>query len=81
MTPHCKIYMKYFGYQIADDAVCELDGTRCQDVHHIHGRGKGRDIIENLMGLCRYHHTSAHNEYISKQELQEIHNKFMYENR
>lgn len=77
MTNHCKVYMKYFGYQIAEDIVCEVTGKPANDIHHIWGRGKDKDVIENLMALTREIHTDAHNEKISKQELQEIHNEFM----
>jgi hypothetical protein len=72
--------MKYFGYQIAEDAICEVcnNGTRVQDVHHIFGRiGKWLLAIEGLIGLCRFHHDQAHAEKITKQELSDIHLKFM----
>lgn len=62
MQVHTKVYMRYFGYQIAEDCTCEVydNGTILNDVHHIFGRGKGKDVIENLIGLCRMHHDQAH---------------------
>ena len=46
---------------------CELDpgGGRCQapmhDVHHIEGRlGPDPHRLDNLLGLCRWHHDLVH---------------------
>jgi hypothetical protein len=80
MKNHTKIYMKFFGYQIPEDARCEICRAPCQDIHHIHGRGKGMDVIENLAGLCRNHHDDCHNEVINKSTMQAIHDKFMENN-
>ena len=82
MKSYTRIYMKFFGYQIAEDIVCELcnNGTPAQDCHHIHGRGLHMDAIENLMALCRTCHTRAHNELIGKDELQAVHDEFMGKN-
>lgn len=79
MQPHTKIYMDYFGYTVADWIVCEIPGcgAQCVDVHHIHGRGKGKNIIEYLIGLCRRDHNKAHDNKFGKAELQAIHLKFM----
>lgn len=50
------------GYDETDWIPCEIYGCECEavDVHHIERRGMGgsktKDTIENLMGLCRYHH-------------------------
>ena len=87
MQKHTKIYMQYFGYQIPEDADCEkcwFDNPQIfvfiQDIHHIRGRGKGMDVIENLVGLCRKHHNDCHNEVIKKSEIQAVHDKFMKKN-
>jgi len=77
MQKHTKIYMEYFGYQIAEDVSCEFCNYPAVDIHHIHGRGIGKDIISNLMALCRTCHNRAHNELVSKSELQIIHDKFL----
>ena len=78
MTPHCRIYFDYFGYGEQDVILCEVCGAKAVDIHHIRGRGKGRDVIGNLMALCRLHHRAAHgleNTYLHKDVLQAIHNK------
>jgi hypothetical protein len=78
MQKHTKIYLDYFDYGEQDFIPCEVEpNLRAVDIHHIRGRGKGKDVIENLMGLSRKWHDRAHKELISKEELQEIHNKFM----
>lgn len=69
---HTLVYMKAFGYTIADFIPCEITGLRCNDVHHIYARGMGGDEreeelynrIENLMGLTR----EKHNEHGDKKE-------------
>lgn len=76
MQKHTKIYMQHFNYGIDDFIPCEACGAKAVDVHHINGRGKGKDNINNLMALCRKHHNLAHSE-ISKNEMQLIHNYFL----
>lgn len=77
---HTRIYMAHFGYQIPEDVVSEISGTRATDIHHIHGRGPGKDVIENLMALNRNEHDDCHMERIKKSEAQEIHNEFLKRN-
>lgn len=76
MTPHTKIYFDYFGYVNTEVVPCEACGSPAVDIHHIYGRGEGRDVITNLMALCRKHHDQAHSK-ISKSEMQLIHNFFL----
>ena len=76
MQKYIKIYMDYFDYKEQDFIPCEGCGSKSQDIHHINGRGKGKDIIENLMALCRKCHEKAHNG-ISKEAMQLIHNYFL----
>jgi predicted restriction endonuclease len=76
MTPHCKIYMNHFDYKVAEEIMCEACGNPAVDIHHIYGRGEGRDVITNLMALCRKHHEKAHST-ITKSEMQLIHNFFL----
>jgi 5-methylcytosine-specific restriction endonuclease McrA len=47
------------------------------DVHHIYGRGEGRDVITNLMAVCRKCHDKMHNGKVTKSEAQLIHNFFL----
>ena len=77
MKRHVKIYMRYFNFGEQDIIYCEKCHTKAVDIHHIHGRGKGKDIIENLMALCRDCHNMVHAGKISKVELQRIHNEFL----
>lgn len=77
MQPHVKIYMKHFGYGEQDFIPCEACQSKAVDIHHISGRGKGKDEINNLMALCRKHHTMAHDEKITNSELIYIHKSFL----
>lgn len=60
MQKHTKIYLKFFGYDTSDFIPCEICDARAQDIHHIKARGMGgskdKDVIENLMALCRVDH-------------------------
>jgi len=69
--------MKHFGYGEQDFIPDEIDGSRAVDIHHINGRGKGKDVIGNLMALSRENHTKAHNEILKESELQKIHDKYL----
>jgi hypothetical protein len=71
---HTKIYLDYFGYDVSDFVPCELCGQKAVDVHHIKARGMGgsktRDVIDNLMALCRTDHErygdiEAYRDYLS----------------
>jgi 5-methylcytosine-specific restriction endonuclease McrA len=82
MKKHTKIYLDFFGYSTADVILCEACGEVAVDVHHIEDRGAGgdpqgkRDVIENLIGLCRRCHDRAHRiaePPIERDELKEIH--------
>lgn len=76
MTNHVKVYMAYFGYGIDDVILCEVCHQRGVDIHHVNGRGKGKDVIENLICVCRRCHNAAHGlekTYLSKDVLTAIH--------
>lgn len=85
MKPYTKKYMAFFGYQIPEDAICEMPGCErpCVDINHIDARGSGgnpsgdKDNIENLMGMCREHHLKHGDVRADKQMLKDIHLKFM----
>lgn len=76
---HVKVYLDYFHIAYnetgpAEPILCEnCKHKRGVDIHHINGRGEGKDVIENLMALCRDCHTQAHNGGISKTDLKLIH--------
>jgi len=77
MTPHAKVYFRYFDIGEQDVIPCECCGSPAVDIHHIQGRGKGKDVIKNLAALCRKHHEMCHNEKLPKDEMQLIHNYFL----
>ena len=80
MQKHTKIFMKYYNLGEQDIIMCEACGKQGRidgsgfDLHHINGRGKGKDVIENLILLCRRCHNKAHELTLTKEELQLIHN-------
>lgn len=84
MKPWTKIYMDYFGFDISDFMPCEICGAAMVDVHHIDSRGMGgskdKDVIENLMGLCRGCHDVAHMAD-TKTFLREVHLDYMKTNK
>ena len=81
MKNHTKVYMDYFGYGEDDFIPCEVCGNRAVDIHHINCRGMGgsknKDVIENLMGLCREHHLEYGDIESLTETLQELHLKRM----
>ena len=72
MKNHTKIYMKHFGYTGQDFIPCECCGARAVDIHHVDARGMGgsssKDVIENLMAVCR----NCHIEYGDKKQYVEF---------
>jgi hypothetical protein len=77
MTPHAKVYMNHFDYATPEEIPCEMCENQAVDIHHINGRGKDKNIIGNLMALCRKHHEQATLNKLSKGEVQYIHNCFL----
>jgi len=79
MKPHTKIYLKAFGYDGSEFMPCEVCGARGIDIHHIDSRKmggtKGKDVIENLMLLCRTCHEKYGDRKQFKEFLQNIHNQ------
>jgi len=80
---YIQIYLNYFGFKEGDFVVCEACGKPATDIHHIHGRGKGKDAIFNLIALCRGCHSRAHGSIhpVSKEEFDYIHKNFLAGNR
>ena len=83
MLKHIKVYLTYYDIGEQDVISCEncphsgrIDRGGF-DIHHINGRGKGKDVIENLMCLCRKCHDKANTNELSRKELQEIHNRHL----
>jgi 5-methylcytosine-specific restriction endonuclease McrA len=77
---HVKIYLKFHGYRLQSDVMCEVCGGPAVEIHHVTPKGMGgnpkADCIENLIGLCRRHHDIAHGkikgETLTQEELYEI---------
>jgi hypothetical protein len=80
MKSHTKIYMQYFGYGMEEFIPCECCGSRAVDIHHINARGMGgdptksKDVIENLMAVCRTCHVKYGDKPEYMEGLQETHN-------
>ncbi len=73
MKKYIKIYLDYFGYGEQDFIPCEVGCGCAVDVHHLDGRGLGKDVIENLMGLCRKEHIKAGASPGYNEQLKQIH--------
>ena len=82
MQKHTKIYLDFFAYGMHTDVFipCEFCGNRSVDVHHLEGRGEGKNVIENLIGLCRFHHTWAENDPEFNDKMKVVHIKFIQKN-
>ncbi len=76
MQKHTKIYLNYFDYGQEDFIPCEACGSKAIDIHHINGRGKNKNTIQNLCALYRRCHALAHSK-LSKGDIQLIHNYFL----
>jgi len=77
MQKHTQVYFKYFGYGINDFVPCEVCGKKAVDIHHLDGRGKGKDVIENLQALCRDHHRKVHEGKVNPLVYKVIHKEFL----
>ena len=83
MKKHVKIYLTAFGYGPEDFIQCECCPKRAVDIHHIDARGMGgdpqgkKDVIENLMALCREHHDEYGDDPELIETLRRIHEKHM----
>ncbi len=76
MKKHIKIYIDYFGYAENDFIPSEISGKPAVDIHHIQFGAMGRkNNIENLIAVTREEHIDAHENKLTKEELQKIHNK------
>jgi 5-methylcytosine-specific restriction endonuclease McrA len=79
MKKHTKIYLKHFGYTIADFIPCEICGAKSVDIHHLifkqMGGSKLLDYIENLIAVCRSCHNKCHDHPEFNEKAKEIHLK------
>lgn len=76
--------MDAMGYDVTDFMPCECCGVKAVDTHHIKARGVGsskkRDVIENLMGLCRECHENLGDRTYLRKELYDTHRAFLEAN-
>lgn len=81
MKKHTKIYFQHFGHQIPSDVLCENCNAPAVDIHHLEPRGMGgsknKDVIDNLMALCRNCHIKAENDKKFNEQLKIIHNNII----
>jgi hypothetical protein len=60
MQKHKRIYLEYFSYGEQDMVPSEYSGLRAEHIHHLTGRGEGKDEIWNLMALTGEEHDRIH---------------------
>ena len=81
MKLHKKTYITFFGYDEGDFIPCECCGNLAVDIHHIECRGMGgsinKDVIDNLMALCRECHEECGDKKQYKEYLFKIHDLVM----
>jgi len=85
LPKHVKVYLQHFDLGETDTWFCEacmreFPINNGLNIHHIHGRGPGKDVIENLMSLCiEKCHVRAHGSIhlVSKDEFQLMHRYFL----
>lgn len=79
MKKHTKIYFNYFGYDTSDIILCEICNAVAVDLHHIEPRSMGgnpkgdKDVIENIMALCRSCHIKYEGNKKDKEMLKVVH--------
>ena len=75
--------MNYFNYSTSDFIPCEMCNSKAVDIHHIEARGMGgnplkdKDVIENLMAVCRQCHIEYGDKAHYKDKLKEVHLKIL----
>ena len=73
MVKYKKVYIDYFGYYKGEYISCEVCNAPSIDIHHIEGRVKSGDVIENLIAVCRECHNKCHSSKEFNEKAKEIH--------
>ena len=72
MKPYIKLYLDHHNLH-GEFIPCAVCGVESTDIHHIEPKGMGgtagKDVIENLIALCRDCHLKAHASKLSKDYL------------
>lgn len=76
---HVLNYHKALGYDLGQYIKCECCPMPSVEIHHLIPRSKFgkktkhlQDEVTNLVALCRFCHSAAHNNKISKETLLNI---------
>lgn len=83
MKPYVKTYLKYFGFYVPEEIMCEVCGEPAVDIHHLTPRSLRKDLInkiDNLMALCRSCHDRAGKDREFNDDLRLIHRKKLLQN-
>ena len=63
MKKHVKVYHDFFDYYYGQFIAFENCSKKAVDIHHLTFKSQlGKDIIENLMALCRDCHNKAESD-------------------
>ena len=82
MKPYVKLYLDY--HKLHGEFIpCMVCQSTSNEIHHVEPKGMGgtagKDVIENLIALCRNCHEKAHKSIISKDYLKNIINRHLHE--
>ena len=76
MKIHTKIYFNYYNIAPGEFIPCYVCSKKAVDIHHIEQKGMGgsktKDVIENLIPLCRHCHEAAHANQLTKDYLKNL---------
>jgi len=75
VKPYIKLYLDHHNLH-GEFIPCVVCGVGSTEIHHIHPKGMGgtagKDVIENLIALCRECHIKAHQSKLSKDYLRSL---------
>ncbi len=81
MFKHTIVYKNHFGLYPNEHHYCEICGLPATGgIHHIDGRGKEMDVINNLMGVCAEHHHMCEMSKKCNEYAKVVHMQFLLVN-